>query len=66
VDELVRQATTARFHDAFHRLRKTFARIGVVVVCAEATTGVASTLTPTTTTAALSLRTMNTSPSLIR
>ena len=37
-----------------------------VVVCAEAATGVASTLTPTTTRAALSLRTIDTSPSLLR
>jgi hypothetical protein len=38
----------------------------LVVVCAEATTGVASTLTPSTTAAALSLRTIDTSPSLFR
>jgi uncharacterized protein (DUF58 family) len=28
--------TTARFHDAYARLRRTFARLGVPVVCAEA------------------------------
>jgi uncharacterized protein (DUF58 family) len=33
--ELLRQATTLRFHEAFQRLRRSFARIGVPVLCAQ-------------------------------
>jgi len=33
--ELLRRATTVRFHEAFHRLRRGFARIGVPVLCAQ-------------------------------
>jgi uncharacterized protein (DUF58 family) len=33
--QLLRQATTLRFHEAFHRLRRNFARIGVQVLCAQ-------------------------------
>jgi uncharacterized protein (DUF58 family) len=35
VQLLMREATAARLHHAYHRLRKTFARMGVPVVCAE-------------------------------
>jgi hypothetical protein len=33
--EVLRQATTWRFHEAFLRLRRNFARIGVQVLCAQ-------------------------------
>jgi uncharacterized protein (DUF58 family) len=32
--ETLIQTTTSRYHQAFHRLRRTFARLGVTVVCA--------------------------------
>jgi hypothetical protein len=31
----LRRATTRRYQQAFHRVRRTFARLGVLVVCAE-------------------------------
>jgi uncharacterized protein (DUF58 family) len=34
VEEMVRRSNRQRFHTAFHRLRRTFARLGVSVVCA--------------------------------
>ena len=34
VSALVGRATTRRFHRAYHRIRRTFARLGVQVVCA--------------------------------
>jgi len=33
--DLLQQATTLRFHEAFHRLRRSFARVGVSVICAQ-------------------------------
>jgi hypothetical protein len=35
MDRLVAEATTQRFHDAFSTLRRTFARLGVPVICAQ-------------------------------
>lgn len=34
MDRVVQEATTQRFHQAFYQLRRTFARIGVPVICA--------------------------------
>ncbi|MBY0524929.1 MAG: DUF58 domain-containing protein [Gemmataceae bacterium] len=33
--EVLQQATTLRFHEAFHRLRHQFARVGAAVLCAQ-------------------------------
>jgi uncharacterized protein (DUF58 family) len=35
LDPLIRQAITQRFHAAFQQLRRTFARLGVPVICAQ-------------------------------
>lgn len=35
IDPLIREAITQRFHAAFQQLRRTFARLGVPVICAQ-------------------------------